>query len=130
MKLSTLVVWSVIGVFSVGCGGGGSRYKITSTTQETLVVLSAAVQATGDQDVLDSMWLAMAGAGCQAVKARYEAPPFEMVDVTCSNIPITFSQKKGDMGILASCPVATGVPACEAQFVKVLDMARDARYIK
>ena len=66
----------------------------------------------------------------RSVKARYSLGSGEFVGATCNNIAMTFGQLNGQNRIMATCPAATGVPACEAQFNKILNMAHDARYIR
>lgn len=126
MKPSHL--WYSLFLLVVGCGG--SSYKIASSVTADSVVLSTEVVPVGEQDGLGAISVAMSGAGCQVVKARYTLGPGELVGATCNNIAMTFGQMKGGNRIMATCPAATGVPACEAQFNKVLNMAHDAHYIR
>jgi hypothetical protein len=102
------------------------------TTNEKAIDLVVRVTPTGQQDGLDSAVLAMVGAGCALTKARYtvDSGRGDFVEGKCGNMNIKFAQLTNDTKLLISCELAVGVDACKAQFTKVLNEARVARYIK
>lgn len=119
---------------ALGCGGGGSKYKITevsSSKAPDVVRLAVRVVATGAQDPLDSAVVASTGAGCAITKAR--APLSAKIDTAegkCGEMAVTFYYDKSENVLIMACPVAVGVEACKSQFSKILGSAQDARYIK
>ena len=117
-------------MLALGLGCGGWKYAIATTPGEDgkTVRLSTWIVPAGKNRPIESMQLAMVGAGCQITKAFYEVDTHAFLEGTCDNFAIKFTAdlipSGGKTRVHAECAVAVGEGPCKAAFTRVLEQGQ------